>query len=80
MGLGQALAGAFFMIVGLAIGGLCAAEAVGIWLTRDTTISAIVAGELTDHPRMGAVWAFVAGAVIMLLLVHFADVFKLWRP
>ncbi|MDA8333318.1 MAG: hypothetical protein M0027_19310 [Candidatus Dormibacteraeota bacterium] len=80
MDLGRILAGAFFAICGLALGGLCIGEAIGIWFTNNTTISAVVAGELTDHPRAGAVWAFVAGAVIMLLLVHFADVFRLWRP
>jgi hypothetical protein len=37
-------------------------------------------GELTDHPQLGAVWGFVAGAVIMLLLVHFTDTWRLWRP
>lgn len=80
MTVGRALAGAFFAIVGLALGGLCIGEALAIWLRTDSTISAILAGELTDHPRMGVVWGFIAGAVIMLLLVHFSDVFKLWRP
>ena len=63
MDLGRILAGAFFAICGIALGGLCIGEAIGIWFTGNTTISAIV-----------------AGAVITLLLVHFADVFKLWRP
>lgn len=80
MTVGQGLAGAFFAIVGLALGALCIGEALSIWLGTDSTISAILAGQLTDHPRAGVVWAFIAGAVIMLLLVHFADVFKLWRP
>ena len=80
MSVGQALAGAFFAIVGLALGGLCIGEAIAIWLGTDSTISAIIAGQLTDHPRAGVVWAFIAGAIIMLLLVHFADVFKLWQP
>ncbi len=80
MAIGQFLAGFFFAVVGLALGALCIGEAVAIWLGTDATISQIIAGQLTDHPRMGVVWAFIAGAVIMLLLVHFADVFKLWRP
>lgn len=80
MSVGQGVAGAFFAIVGLALGGLCIGEAISIWLNTDSTISAIIAGQLTDHPRAGVVWAFIAGAIIMLLLVHFADVFKLWQP
>ena len=80
MTVGQGLAGAFFAIVGLALRALCIGEALSIWLGTDSTISAILAGQLTDHPRAGVVWAFIAGAVIMLLLVHFADIFKLWRP
>ena len=80
MTVGRALAGAFFALTGLALGGLCLGEALAIWLRTDSTISAIIAGQLTDHPRAGVVWAFIAGAIIMLLLVHFADVFKLWQP
>ena len=80
MTVGQGLAGAFFAIVGLALGALCIGEAIAIWLGTDATISQIVAGQLTDHPRAGVVWAFCAGAVIMLLLVHFSDVFRLWKP
>ncbi len=80
MTVGQALAGAFFAIVGIALGALCIGEAIAIWLGTDATISQIVAGQLTDHPRAGVVWAFCAGAVIMLLLVHFSDVFRLWKP
>jgi hypothetical protein len=80
MTVGQGLAGAFFAVAGLALGALCIGEAFAIWLGTDATISQIIGGELTDHPRAGVVWAFMAGAVIMLLLVHFADVFRLWRP
>ena len=43
MTLGRALAGAFFAIVGLALGGLCIGEALAIWLRTDSTISAILA-------------------------------------
>ena len=80
MSAGQALAGAFFAIVGLALGALCIGEAIAIWLGTDATISQILGGELTDHPQLGAVYAFIAGAVIMVLLVHFTDTWRLWRP
>jgi hypothetical protein len=54
---------------------LCAYEAYSVATGKDPTISKIVSYHFETRPRLCALGAFIAGGVIVGLLVHFLN----WR-
>lgn len=77
---GRIASAAFFALVGIGFGGALLYEAFAIFTGLSPTISKIVAGSADIHPRLSLVVAFIAGAVVMALAAHFADVLALWKP
>lgn len=62
-------------IVLLGGAGLLLYEAFAVATGKDPTISKIVAFHFETHPRLCALGAFIAGGIIVGLLVHFLN----WR-
>lgn len=62
-------------VILLGFAGLLLYEAYAVQTGKDPTISKIVAFHFETHPRLCALGAFIAGGILVGLLVHFLN----WR-
>lgn len=64
-----------------AVAAFFAYEGIAIVTGLVPTISRIMAYELDVHPPLlVAVWSFLAGMFVLLLVLHFASALPWWRP